>query len=452
MDNNISQDELSFAKDKKVIGSKSAPWKSGSRVHKRHHITRAEDSNDSLLVDELDQGPAIPWGRSGSRSAPPWLFGGLEIWGPQLGQATYKNRQCLYLSKHVPNTLVIAKCEVVKRRVAAIEHISQFNEEAHSPFVKKYKTIIHPGEVNRIRELPQNSKIVGTHTDSPDVLIWDVEAQPNRHVILGAANSSPDLLLTGHKDNAEFPLAMCPTDPFVLFGVVFYHLNYVLYLFKFYLSGDIVVASKDKSVVLWSIQDQISTLASESTPVKSPGSGGTNTKQASKGAGNNYKLKDSPSIGPQGIYYGHEDTVEDVQFCPTSPQEFCSVGDDSCLILWDSRFGSTPVVKSSNRGSDSEKMLSLLRLAAAYNTPLTSDPPLITLITLSLRAVLITWSLVTISIKVSSEGIGLTSHSSDMPLGSPGSCLALKHVYCPLLIWDPSNTIYIPILSPIKVM
>ncbi|KAK9288139.1 hypothetical protein L1049_016587 [Liquidambar formosana] len=55
--------------------------KSGSRVHKRHRITRAEDSDDSLLVDELDQGPAIPWGRGGSRSGPPWLFGGLEMHG-----------------------------------------------------------------------------------------------------------------------------------------------------------------------------------------------------------------------------------------------------------------------------------------------------------------------------------------------------------------------------------
>lgn len=28
-----------------------------------------------------------------------------------------------------------------------------------------------------------------------------------------------------------------------------------------------------------------------------------------------------------------------------SAQEFCSVGDDSCLILWDARSGSTPAVK-----------------------------------------------------------------------------------------------------------
>ncbi|KAM7256987.1 hypothetical protein ACFE04_012728 [Oxalis oulophora] len=156
-------------------------------------------------------------------------------WGPQLDKATYKNRQRLYLSEQtdgsVPNTLVIANCEIVKPRVAAAEHISQFNEEARSPFVKKYKTIIHPGEVNRIRELPQNSKIVATHTDSPDVRV------------LLLYSGQKDLCLKGHVDNAEFALAMCPTEPFVL------------------------------------------------------------------------------------------------------AQEFCSVGDDSCLILWDARVGTNPVVK-----------------------------------------------------------------------------------------------------------
>ncbi|KAK8602322.1 hypothetical protein V6N13_058036 [Hibiscus sabdariffa] len=231
-------------------------------------------------------------------------------WGPQLEQATYKNRQRLYLSEQtdgsVPNTLVIANCEVVKPRVAAAEHISQFNEEARSPFVKKYKTLIHPGEVNRIRELPQNSNIVATHTDSPDVLIWDVEAQPNRHAVLGATHSRPDLILTGHQDNAEFALAMCPTEPYVISG------------------------GKDKSVVLWSIQDHIS--------------GGSIIKQNKPGEGND-KAAEGPSVGPRGIFCGHEDTVEDVAFSPSSAHEFCSVGDDSCLILWDARVGTSPAVK-----------------------------------------------------------------------------------------------------------
>ncbi|XP_054790262.1 WD-40 repeat-containing protein MSI4-like [Prosopis cineraria] len=237
-------------------------------------------------------------------------------WGPQLEQATYKNRQRLYLSEQtdgsVPNTLVIANCEVVKPRVAAAEHISEFNEESRSPFVKKYKTIIHPGEVNRIRELPQDSKIVATHTDSPEVLIWNVETQPNRHAVLGVAASQPDMTLTGHKDNAEFALAMCPTEPFVLSG------------------------GKDKCVILWSIHDHVASLAAE---------GASNAKQSTKAGGNGEKTTDGPSIGPRGIYKGHKDTVEDVQFCPSSVHEFCSVGDDSCLILWDARLGSTPAFK-----------------------------------------------------------------------------------------------------------
>lgn len=55
--------------------------KGGSRVHKRHRIGRNEDSDDSLLVDELDQGPQIPWARGGGRSGPPWLLGGLDMHG-----------------------------------------------------------------------------------------------------------------------------------------------------------------------------------------------------------------------------------------------------------------------------------------------------------------------------------------------------------------------------------
>ncbi|XP_031388956.1 WD-40 repeat-containing protein MSI4-like isoform X1 [Punica granatum] len=225
-------------------------------------------------------------------------------WGPQLEQATYKNRQRLYLSEQtdgsVPNTLVIANVEVVKPRVAAAEHISQ---------------------VNRIRELPQNSKIVATHTDGPDVLIWDVESQPSRQAILGAQSSRPDLVLTGHKDNAEFALAMSPTEPFVLSG------------------------GKDRCVILWSIQDHISSLAVDTASGKSPGSVSANSKQSSKVSGTNEKPMNGPSIEPRGVFHGHGATVEDVTFCPSSAQEFCSVGDDSCLILWDARTGSSPVVK-----------------------------------------------------------------------------------------------------------
>lgn len=67
-------------------------------------------------------------------------------------------------------------------------------------------------------------------------------------------------------------------------------------------------------MVLWNIKDHVSTLAtggSKSSPA------GSNIKSASKtGDGTNVNV-DSPSVAARGIYKGHSDTVEDVQFCPT---------------------------------------------------------------------------------------------------------------------------------------
>lgn len=61
-------------------------------------------------------------------------------------------------------------------------------------------------------------------------------------------------------------------------------------------------------MVLWSIQDHISSTA---TDPKSE----ANAKQNSK-SGEGERTADGPSVGPRGIFQGHEDTVEDVTFCP----------------------------------------------------------------------------------------------------------------------------------------
>ncbi|AQK51842.1 hypothetical protein ZEAMMB73_Zm00001d050047, partial [Zea mays] len=119
-------------------------------------------------------------------------------------------------------------------------------------------------------------------------------------------------ILTGHKENAEFVLAMCPAEPYVLSG------------------------GKDKSVVLWSIQDHISALGDSLSSPRASGS-----KQSVKTTNE----KENPKVDPRGIFHGHDNTVEDVEFCPSSAQEFCSVGNDACLILWDARTGTAPAVK-----------------------------------------------------------------------------------------------------------
>ncbi|KAG0566457.1 hypothetical protein M758_7G060800 [Ceratodon purpureus] len=240
-------------------------------------------------------------------------------WGPQIEAGPSKNRQLLFYSERTdgecPNTIVVAQCDIMKPRTAAADHISQFKDGGKSPHLKKLKTIIHPGEVNRIRELPQNSNILATHTDSPEVLIWNTKTQPNRTTSSGASESRPDLVLKGHTDNAEFALNLSRTAPYVLSG------------------------GRDQCVVLWSIEDHISSVQ-EQTPRS-----GTPTGGGSKQSGTAGSASDTTDIYPRGIFKGHTNTVEDVQFRPSSMNEFCSVGDDSSLLLWDARAGYVPTSK-----------------------------------------------------------------------------------------------------------
>lgn len=68
------------------------------------------------------------------------------------------------------------------------------------------------------------------------------------------------------------------------------------------------VTGKDKSVILWSIHDHISSLAADQGAHKSPGS---------KGNLSNGKPGEGTTVEARGIFQGHEDTVEDVQFNPS---------------------------------------------------------------------------------------------------------------------------------------
>ncbi|XP_024395782.1 WD-40 repeat-containing protein MSI4 isoform X2 [Physcomitrium patens] len=234
-------------------------------------------------------------------------------WGPQLEAGSSKTRQLLFYSERTdgecPNTIVVAQCDIMKPRTAAAEQISQFKEGGKSPHLKKLKTIIHPGEVNRIREIPQNSNILATHTDSPKVLIWNTKTQPNRATTSAASESKPDLVLIGHTDNAEFALNVSRTAPYVISG------------------------GRDKCVLLWSIEDHITTMQ-EQTPKSI-----TPTAAGSKQSGTAGGAADTTNVYTRGIFKGHTDTVEDVQFRPSS------VGDDSCLLLWDARTGYQPISK-----------------------------------------------------------------------------------------------------------
>uniref|UniRef100_A0ACD5XZU7 Uncharacterized protein n=1 Tax=Avena sativa TaxID=4498 RepID=A0ACD5XZU7_AVESA len=73
------------------VGPKNSKYlkKSGSRMHKRPRYSMPDDSDDSLLVDEPDEGPSMPWMRTG-RGGMPWLLGGMDMhsssaWGLNAG-------------------------------------------------------------------------------------------------------------------------------------------------------------------------------------------------------------------------------------------------------------------------------------------------------------------------------------------------------------------------------
>ncbi|KAA6418962.1 MAG: WD-40 repeat-containing MSI4-like [Trebouxia sp. A1-2] len=234
-------------------------------------------------------------------------------WGPVVEQHTFKRKQRLYLSEQTdgsePNKLVIMNADVVKPRVASADVIQKFNPNNKNALIKQYKTIYHPGEVNKIRECPQHPSVVVTHTDAPQLFVWSTERQPNRQGDKDKTASTPDLELVGHTDDAEFALGMCSSEPLVASG------------------------GKDTNVVLWSLADHV-----------------TNLSIHDQGTFDGKREKLSSRL----TLKGHADTVEDVVFQPGSSAELASVADDSSLLFWDTRSGIAPVLKMAEAHGQSD--------------------------------------------------------------------------------------------------
>ncbi|KAJ1495862.1 histone-binding protein RBBP4 or subunit C of CAF1 complex-domain-containing protein [Baffinella frigidus] len=69
-------------------------------------------------------------------------------------------------------------------------------ERVRGARVEIVKRINHEGEVNRARCMPQRSNMVATKAPSGDVLVFDINAQPDKPSTDGICR--PDLKLTGH--------------------------------------------------------------------------------------------------------------------------------------------------------------------------------------------------------------------------------------------------------------
>lgn len=229
-------------------------------------------------------------------------------WGRVKEEHKFKRRQLIYLSEQTTgnarNTLQIMTADVVKPRVAAGEVIRAFNETNKSPYIKRQQTIFHPGEVNKIREVPGHESILVTHTDAAELFVWSLERQPDRAHDKGAnktADSKADIVLTGHEDIAEFAVGLSSAEPMVASG------------------------GRDTNVLIWKLSDHVTSLSAVG------GMPSTSFPQT--------------QLAAQTKLQGHTSTIEDVAFKPGSATQLASVGDDKRLLLWDTRTGTNPVTK-----------------------------------------------------------------------------------------------------------
>ncbi|KAG2438631.1 hypothetical protein HXX76_005179 [Chlamydomonas incerta] len=260
-------------------------------------------------------------------------------WGPLVEDLGYKSRYRAYLSEQVvdgerPNTLLLAHIDVMKPHVASCEAVSNWQDKSVSSHVTIIRTVYHPGEVNKVRELPAAPHVVVTHTDSKHLYVWNMDRQPDRRpaasgVAAAAAASKgkrggdkggdkggdatpsvADLVLTGHEDEALFPLACSSAGPYVASG------------------------GNDQLVLLWDLADSMTALAA----VPSREEGG-----AAGGGGGGAAGGKAPQLKARTRLQGHTATVGDVCFAPGSGQLLVSVADDGRMLLWDTRSGLAPV-------------------------------------------------------------------------------------------------------------
>lgn len=206
------------------------------------------------------------------------------------------------------NRLLIFNVDVNVKHLTAAETLL-VSEGSKSPFFGKshVKEIIHPmGEINKIRECPSHPELVATHSDTPEVFVWNVDRD--------RAGGTPDLTLTGHTEQARFALSWATEGACVASG------------------------GEDCTVCLWDLGASITSLLSKEGRAAGAGAGASGSESKAP----------APSLAASSKLTGHEATVEDVCFAPGRHDTLASVGDDRMLLLWDTRSGTRPVATVKN--------------------------------------------------------------------------------------------------------
>ena len=210
----------------------------------------------------------------------------------------------LYLSEQTDgsavNTLCLACVDMPQQWATGPINLATMGasqlRQAKNPNVRVLKTIVHPGEVNKVTTVPKYRHVVATHTDSPEVYVWNFNTQANREPgkekqkRSGSQASTPDVVLVGHRENAEFAMGACDVKALLASG------------------------GKDTQVLVWDIEGALG------------------------------KGKLPPSV----ILEGHTNTVEDVCFKPENQHELVSVADDYSMLFWDTRTSTKAVDRVTN--------------------------------------------------------------------------------------------------------
>eukprot|EP00172_Hildenbrandia_rubra_P004366 Plantae.Rhodophyta-Hildenbrandia_rubra.ctg869.p1 GENE.Plantae.Rhodophyta-Hildenbrandia_rubra.ctg869~~Plantae.Rhodophyta-Hildenbrandia_rubra.ctg869.p1 ORF type:complete len:473 (+),score=62.49 Plantae.Rhodophyta-Hildenbrandia_rubra.ctg869:425-1843(+) len=209
--------------------------------------------------------------------------GGDSAWGLYLAERTGDHQD-------KANTLLFYSVRVRKEFATKFEDVNKgwtndyrSADDNSCPDFQLKKRIIHNGEVNRVRCLKRDW--VATHTDGPEIYVWDMAKQPHRDAQTSKElYSTPTLTLTGHDGPAEYAMATIATED----------------------DSSVWVASggRDLKVQLWKLEDS-----------ESMGS----------------------TIDPSVTFEGHSGTVEDVTFCPKESNLLASVGQDEGILFWDAR-------------------------------------------------------------------------------------------------------------------
>lgn len=214
-----------------------------------------------------------------------------------------------------PNTLLQCSARITIENTCKSEEVAKpwldecasnaRNDGISTPEFSLRKRLVHPGEVNKIRSLMPG--VVVTHTDSPELFVWDFGRQPHRNMDDRKDKpNTPDCTLVGHTKSAEYAISVASpsTEPESADDV-----------------RDAWVASggTDCSILVWRLADY-------SSHGKSIQAFATMKPALQRGDGTT----------------GHTETVEDVSFCGKDRNLIASVGRDSNLLLWDVRKNDGP--------------------------------------------------------------------------------------------------------------